>query len=128
MSAGRADLACGLLQAVLGLSVVELDRADAAEVVQVAAQLLRAARHLRPLCLAAQLLSLATTVLHDKPPPLPMTAQIQHLLVVVFRAGLESPEDTRFPRSSTDATECLMSAWGRPGRRGCSAGNCAATG
>lgn len=55
------DLARGLLQAVLCLGIVELDGADAAQVVQVAAQLLRAARHLRPLRLAAQLLSLAAT-------------------------------------------------------------------
>ena len=55
---GWWHLAEGLLQAVLGVGVLELDGADAAQVVQVAAQLLRTARHLRPLRLAAQLLRL----------------------------------------------------------------------
>ena len=56
-----ADLASGLLEAVFGLSVLELDGTDAAQVVQVPAQLLRAARRFRPLCLAPQLLRLAAT-------------------------------------------------------------------
>lgn len=60
----RQHLAGGLLEAVLGLGVLELDGADAAQVVQVAAQLLRAARHLRPLRLAAQLLRLPNTAYH----------------------------------------------------------------
>lgn len=53
-------LAGSLLQAVLGVCVVQLDGPDAPQVQQVAAQLLRASPHLALLRLAAQLLCLPT--------------------------------------------------------------------
>ena len=132
--AGWVHLAEGLLQAVLGVGVLELDGADAAQVVQVAAQLLRAARHLRPLRLAAQLLRLRRgspsrlRLLHDAALP------FQHAHPVASaswarrrhcRCGLTCHCTLVQERSSCGA----VAGWCcSPDHTGCSADSCAGAG